>query len=87
MPADAAVADAFGTLLVNVGKTYYSEEYPELWLFLMGATFSTVVLLFPNGLAGLFQGRRPAWLASLKTPRPVVVSKEPPRGSLAVEGG
>jgi urea transport system permease protein len=44
-----------GTLAVNFGKTYFSEEYPQLWSFLMGATFIAVVLLFPNGLAGLWQ--------------------------------
>jgi len=27
----------YGSLLVNFGKTYFSEEFPELWLFLLGA--------------------------------------------------
>jgi urea transport system permease protein len=83
------VGAVFGTLLVNFGKTYFSEEYPELWLFLMGATFITVVLLFPNGLAGLFKGRSQNLLAALKRrPRPMAESKETtPSGSLAVEGG
>ncbi|MFO7177506.1 MAG: urea ABC transporter permease subunit UrtC [Pseudomonadota bacterium] len=43
----------YGSLLVNFGKTYFSESFPELWLFLMGALFIAVVMLFPNGLAGL----------------------------------
>jgi urea transport system permease protein len=43
----------YGTLLVNFGKTYFSESFPELWLFLLGALFIAVVMLFPNGLAGL----------------------------------
>jgi urea transport system permease protein len=83
------VGAVFGTLLVNFGKTYFSEEYPELWLFLMGATFITVVLLFPNGLAGLFKGRGQNLLAALKRrPRSIAESKETtPSGSLAVEGG
>ncbi|MET0340217.1 MAG: urea ABC transporter permease subunit UrtC [Polyangiales bacterium] len=42
-----------GTLLVNFGKTYFSESFPELWLFLIGALFIAVVMVFPNGLAGL----------------------------------
>jgi urea transport system permease protein len=53
----SVVGAVYGTLLVNFGKTYFSEQYPELWLFLMGATFIAVVLLFPNGLAGLYQSR------------------------------
>ncbi len=81
------VGAAFGTLVVNFGKTYFSEQYPELWLFLMGATFITVVLLFPNGLAGLFGGRGNQLLGLLKK-RPVAVeAKSTASGSLAVEGG
>jgi urea transport system permease protein len=42
-----------GTLLVNWGKTVFSESFPELWLFGIGGLFIAVVLLFPRGLAGL----------------------------------
>ena len=44
----------YGTLLVNWAKTTFSESFPELWLFAMGALFIGVVLAFPNGLAGLY---------------------------------
>ncbi len=44
----------YGTLLVNYGKTLFSESFPELWLFLMGALFIGVVMAFPNGLAGIY---------------------------------
>jgi urea transport system permease protein len=43
----------YGSLLVNFGKTYFSESFPELWLFLIGALFIAVVMVFPNGLAGI----------------------------------
>ena len=43
----------YGTLLVNFGKTFFSESFPDLWLFLMAALFISVVLVFPDGLAGL----------------------------------
>ncbi len=45
----------YGTLLVNYGKTVFSEHYPELWLFLMGGLFMAVVMFFPDGIAGLYQ--------------------------------
>ena len=45
----------YGTLLVNFGKTYFSETFPELWLFLMGGLFIAVVMYFPNGLAGVYE--------------------------------
>ncbi len=44
-----------GSLVVNFGKTYFSEHFPELWLFLMGGLFISVVMFFPNGLAGLYK--------------------------------
>jgi urea transport system permease protein len=44
----------YGTLLVNYGKTVFSETFPEIWLFLMGGLFIAVVMFFPNGLAGIW---------------------------------
>ncbi len=49
------VGAVYGTLLVNFGKTYFSESFPELWLFLMAALFIGVVMAFPDGLAGLYE--------------------------------
>jgi len=46
---------AWGTLLVNWAKTTFSESFPELWLFGLGALFIAVVLAFPNGLAGIYR--------------------------------
>lgn len=49
------VGVVYGTLLVNAGKTAFSESFPQLWLFLMGGLFIAVVMFFPNGLAGIYQ--------------------------------
>ncbi|KUE87857.1 urea ABC transporter permease subunit UrtC [Cupriavidus necator H16] len=49
------VGAVWGTLLVNAGKTYFSESFPDLWLFLMAALFIGVVVAFPDGLAGLYR--------------------------------
>jgi urea transport system permease protein len=43
----------YGTLVVNAAKTFFSEGFPELWLFVIGALFIGVVMVFPNGLAGV----------------------------------
>jgi urea transport system permease protein len=45
----------YGTLLINWGKTSFSEAFPSLWLFGMAALFIGVVLFFPQGLAGLYE--------------------------------
>ncbi|QLF93087.1 urea ABC transporter permease subunit UrtC [Pseudomonas sp. ABC1] len=59
----------YGALLVNYGKTYFSETFPELWLYLMGGLFIVVVMYIPNGLAGLWQSHGRHWLARLPARR------------------
>jgi urea transport system permease protein len=74
----------YGSLLVNFGKTYFSESFPELWLFVIGFLFIAVVMIFPNGLAGIQLtklkphvlalkrriGKAPAELSALSPPTP-----------------
>ncbi|AWI76480.1 urea ABC transporter permease subunit UrtC [Parazoarcus communis] len=62
------VGAVYGTLLVNFGKTYFSESFPDLWLFLMSALFISVVMVFPNGLAGLYESHVKPRLARRKQP-------------------
>ena len=58
------IGAVYGTLLVNFGKTYFSESFPTLWLIFMGALFVGVVMGFPNGLAGVYVGTiKPKFLA------------------------
>jgi urea transport system permease protein len=64
------VGAVYGTLLVNFGKTYFSESFPELWLFLMAALFIGVVMAFPNGLAGLFEDYVKPWLLRARREAP-----------------
>ncbi|MBS1228277.1 MAG: urtC [Proteobacteria bacterium] len=61
------VGAIYGTLLVNFGKTYFSESFPDLWLFLMAALFIGVVMAFPNGLAGLYESHVKPWLAARRS--------------------
>lgn len=64
----------YGTLLVNWAKTIFSESFPELWLFGLGALFIGVVLAFPNGLAGVYSSyiepRLSKWFKELRAMRP-----------------
>jgi urea transport system permease protein len=79
------VGAVYGTLLVNWGKTYFSEAAPDVWLFLMAGLFIAVVMAFPNGLAGLYEeklkpwwARRRADLARQKQRRRELDAPEPP---------
>jgi urea transport system permease protein len=49
------VGAVYGAIIVNLGKSWFSESFPNLWLYLMAAMFIGVVMVFPNGLAGLYE--------------------------------
>lgn len=64
------IGAVYGTLVVNWAKTTFSESFPELWLFAMGALFIGVVMAFPNGLAGVYKNQiEPFIKKSFKTIR------------------
>lgn len=82
----------YGTLLVNTGKSLFSETFPQLWLFLMGGLFIAVVMFFPNGLAGVWDSAK-NWINRKKgrhqngTPKLPVPIVEPEVAELAKTGG
>jgi urea transport system permease protein len=51
----SVIGAIFGSIIVNWAKSYFSESFPQLWLFLMVGLFISVVMFFPNGLAGIVQ--------------------------------
>ena len=61
-----AINDRGSIKLVNSGKSLFSENFPQLWLFAMGGLFILVVVLMPNGLAGLWKDYAMGWLAGAK---------------------
>jgi urea transport system permease protein len=70
----------YGTLLVNSGKSLFSETFPQLWLFAMGGLFIFVVVLMPNGLAGVWADYGKNWLRAAKRrlmDRPPVADGKP----------
>lgn len=66
------IGAVYGTLLVNYAKTVFSESFPELWLYLMGSLFIATVLLFPRGLAGLYETYAPRVWNALRSRRPAL---------------
>ena len=84
------IGAVYGTLLVNFGKTMFSETYPELWLFLMGGLFIAVVMFFPDGLAGVYNKykKKIGFLRKLSEPDKVtqpVVTKSPTLSAVTAE--
>jgi urea transport system permease protein len=68
----------YGTLLVTLAKSLFSESYPNLWMFFYGSLFIVIVILLPKGLAGLYQDYLRPWVAKLidSRKRRVPVQKE-----------
>ncbi|MFD2678102.1 urea ABC transporter permease subunit UrtC [Camelimonas lactis] len=61
----SVIGAVYGALLVNLARTSFSESFPELWLFGLGALFIAVVMAFPSGLAGVWVERIEPLLARL----------------------
>lgn len=59
------VGAVLGALLVNFGKSFLSERFPEVWLFFQGALFLIVVLILPDGLVGWLRQGEPQLAALL----------------------
>ena len=77
----------YGALLVNFAKTSFSEAFPELWLFAMGALFIGVVLAFPNGLAGLYATHVVPFIRSFSARRGGLFDRSVTFGGRVEEGG
>jgi urea transport system permease protein len=52
------IGAAFGGIVVNFAKSYFTAAYPEYWLFALGAMFVLVTLFLPKGILGLALARR-----------------------------
>ncbi|SDS79308.1 urea transport system permease protein [Paenibacillaceae bacterium GAS479] len=47
------IGAALGAVLMNGAKSAFSETYPEIWLFFMGALFIVTTVFLPCGIVGL----------------------------------
>lgn len=68
------IGAVIGALLVNAAKSGFSESYPDIWSIFMGALFIGVVLLFPDGIVGIYnklRGRLGARKSALDLPESV----------------
>ncbi|NDY89639.1 urea ABC transporter permease subunit UrtC [Ideonella livida] len=51
-----------GAFFVNGAKSWFTQVFPEFWLYFLGALFIAVTLFLPQGLVGLvqkFKGSKP----------------------------
>jgi len=43
-----------GGILVNLAKSFFTVNFPEIWLFFLGGLFVLVTIFLPRGVIGLF---------------------------------
>ncbi len=61
-----------GALIVNLGRSLLSEQFPEIWMFFQGALFLLVVTVLPQGLVGWWQEQSAdQWRSFTGKPMPV----------------
>jgi urea transport system permease protein len=47
-----------GAFFVNGAKSWFTQVFPEYWLYFLGALFIAVTLFLPQGIVGLFNKRK-----------------------------
>ncbi|MCU0814153.1 MAG: urea ABC transporter permease subunit UrtC, partial [Burkholderiaceae bacterium] len=47
-----------GAFFVNGAKSWFTQAFPEYWLYFLGVLFIAVTLFLPNGIVGLFRRAR-----------------------------
>jgi urea transport system permease protein len=52
------VGPIVGAFFVNGAKSWFTQAFPEFWLYFLGALFIAVTLFLPNGLIGLVRRRK-----------------------------
>ncbi|MCS6855991.1 MAG: branched-chain amino acid ABC transporter permease, partial [Elioraea sp.] len=53
----AVVGAIVGAGLVNGAKSFFTQAFPEFWLYFLGLLFIAVTLFLPRGVVGLFARR------------------------------
>ena len=49
------VGPVIGAAVVNLSKSFFTQTFPDYWLFFLGALFVAVTLWLPDGIVGLWR--------------------------------
>ncbi|MGH7261448.1 MAG: urea ABC transporter permease subunit UrtC, partial [Nitrospiraceae bacterium] len=69
------IGAVLGAVGVNWARSVLTNHFPDLWPFFLGGLFIAVVLLFPDGVVGLFAKIRERWATSGLNRKPLVPSE------------
>ena len=51
------VGPIVGAFLVNYGKSFFTQQFPEYWLYALGLIFFLVTVFLPQGVVGFFKDK------------------------------
>ena len=52
------IGPVIGAGVVNGAKSFFTQAFPEYWLYFLGLIFILATLFLPQGIAGLAQRRK-----------------------------
>ncbi|MDO9315877.1 MAG: urea ABC transporter permease subunit UrtC [Burkholderiaceae bacterium] len=52
------IGPIIGAFFVNGAKSWFTQAFPEFWLYFLGALFIAVTLFLPNGIVGLLRRKK-----------------------------
>jgi urea transport system permease protein len=52
------IGPVIGAVVVNLAKSFFTQAFPEYWLFFLGALFVGVTLWLPDGLVGWWRSKQ-----------------------------
>ena len=56
-PFNRPTGPVIGAFLVNLAKSFFTQAFPQLWLFFLGGVFVLVTLALPGGVISLLKRR------------------------------
>jgi urea transport system permease protein len=74
------IGPVLGAVLVNLGKSVFTAEFPEFWLFALGGLFVATTLFLPKGIVGTLREKmtpRKKAEPAAERPKPAVADAEP----------
>ena len=54
------VGPIIGAFFVNGAKSWFTQAFPEFWLYFLGALFIAVTIFLPQGIIGLVRRKKEA---------------------------
>jgi urea transport system permease protein len=76
------VGPILGAVLVNGFKSWFTGEFPEIWLFALGGLFVGVTLFLPRGIIGTVLHRHAQWRARRSIAEGGVIAPDAPEDAL-----